>query len=337
MRVFLVEADIPTGMRVYIYGPDEIFGPWLLRRLRGNDRFDIGGFIGQHNDYTHEFPIVAESTCSELPASVVLLTDIRLRSRFLDFSSRARQCWCLNAVPYTNLNYHEYCLETPAEALRLNPNSHVAIEVKAVVGFARRFLEEGAVAFDIGANTGGYIPTFRQLASSVHAFEPTPWLAAELREIYSGRDDIIIIGKAVSDHANRVPFYLDNRGATSGSSLNPLSPHVGPEPIMVETVRVDDYCEETGVVPNFIKIDVETHEVQVIEGAWTTIERYQPVLIFEFWEAMWKNGFDHLFDRLSTYYKLIRTEDWCDALDVYQNFTRGDGVYNIGCVPFRNI
>ena len=55
--------------------------------------------------------------------------------------------------------------------------------------------------------------------------------------------------------------------------------------------RLDDLGIED---PQLIKIDVEGHEAQVIEGAWSIIERSKPVLIFEDWAGKSKAHFGRL-------------------------------------------
>jgi FkbM family methyltransferase len=333
-RAFLVDTDIPTAANVYVYGVDDTAGAWLLQRLAGNSRFRIGGFIADHDGPAHGFPVTRTERYRPTAGDVVLVTDANRYAAFQDFSRNHPDAQCLNAVPFANIRFHESCAAASREGLRGQEHAHILLEVRAVVGFTMRFLSRDHVVFDIGSNTGGYIPLFRERGRAVHAFEPTPDLAATLRKTYVGRDDVKIIDRAVSDTVSRVPFYLDKRGATSGSSLNRDSPYVG-EPIMVDTLRIDDYCAETGVIPGFVKIDVETYEVQVINGAWRTIETHRPIMIFEFWERQLREGYMELFERLSKYYRLVRTEDNCDALAVYRNFSGdgGDVVYNIGCLP----
>jgi FkbM family methyltransferase len=55
--------------------------------------------------------------------------------------------------------------------------------------------------------------------------------------------------------------------------------------------RLDDLGIED---PQLIKIDVDGHEPQVIEGAWNIIERSRPMLIFEDWADKSKAHFDRL-------------------------------------------
>ena len=82
--------------------------------------------------------------------------------------------------------------------------------------------------------------------------------------------------------ALRVPL----RGGTSVPSIASLEPGTGPahdyKEVMVEVGRVDDLDV---AVLGLVKIDVEGHELEVVEGARDRLQRDQPPLIVEIEEV----------------------------------------------------
>lgn len=46
--------------------------------------------------------------------------------------------------------------------------------------------------------------------------------------------------------------------------------------------RIDTYCENTGFIPNVIKVDVEGSQFDILSGASEILEQYHPTLLVEF-------------------------------------------------------
>jgi len=51
--------------------------------------------------------------------------------------------------------------------------------------------------------------------------------------------------------------------------------------INVKTITIDKYIENTKCKPDFIKIDAENSELEILKGAKDTIERYHPIITVE--------------------------------------------------------
>jgi FkbM family methyltransferase len=154
-----------------------------------------------------------------------------------------------------------------------------------------RVVGPGAVFVDVGANLGlhtlaaGHAMRGR---GRIHAFEPFAPTAALLRETVqiNGLSDVVQIHQvAASDHMGRQKLFL---GAVSGHhSLFPLgtSEAQETESVEVELVRLDDALADTAPV-DLIKIDVEGAELDVLDGARSTIERSPEIaLVVEFGPA----------------------------------------------------
>lgn len=81
--------------------------------------------------------------------------------------------------------------------------------------------------------------------------------------------------------------------------------------IEIDLTTIDKYVEKTGVVPNFIKVDVEGAEEFVLQGAKETIQKYRPILIIE-----------------SDNEKIVKNPElWLEILNNYEFKTLGSNCY----------
>lgn len=138
-------------------------------------------------------------------------------------------------------------------------------------------------AVDVGANKGTYSYFLARLARQVYAFEPNPKMFAVLGR--TAARNVIALPLALSDRSGaatlRVPY--GRKGVSNqGSSLSAAKPMEHFIPLAVERRRLDDL----GFVDiGFIKIDVEGHEREVLQGAAQIIERDRPTLLIEIEET----------------------------------------------------
>lgn len=142
------------------------------------------------------------------------------------------------------------------------------------------------VIFDVGANLGIY--SFAALAAEpntiVHAFEPTPEIAAKLEMAaeLNGVRGLKVHQVAVSS-ANgyaRLNRCLGDTGSNGG--MNFIFGDAGEgDPSRVETVRLDDFCDEHGIDRvDLLKVDVQGHEFEVFKGAERLLGDGRIALIF---------------------------------------------------------
>ncbi|MDP8927074.1 MAG: FkbM family methyltransferase [Actinomycetota bacterium] len=136
-------------------------------------------------------------------------------------------------------------------------------------------------AIDVGAHTGQVL--VRILARAPRgkhlAFEPLPWLAAELRDRYP---DVEVYELALSDHAGSETFhYVVSNPAYSGLRRRRFDrPHEEVILTEVKTERLDALVPDDRPI-RFVKVDVEGAELQVFRGARRTITRNKPYIVFE--------------------------------------------------------
>jgi len=143
---------------------------------------------------------------------------------------------------------------------------------------------EGQVIFDVGAWIGPYTLLFSKLVQAtgrVYAFDCDPKQFDILRDnIEKNRLTNVHIEKiCISNCVGQAKFYV------FGESLSSIVEHKQRKKvkeIMVEITTIDKYCEENGIFPDGLKIDVEGAEGLVIEGCQKTIKKHSPWILLEF-------------------------------------------------------
>ena len=141
-------------------------------------------------------------------------------------------------------------------------------------------IPEGAVVYDIGANVGYYSLMAAVLAGPtghVYAFEPLPRNVDFLRRhvaLNKMKDLITVLDVAVSDKSGEAAFDL---GASTSMG------HIAETgEIKVKQVRLDDLIASGEIKPpDYMKIDVEGAEGEVLSGARTLLENHQPILFLD--------------------------------------------------------
>ncbi len=145
---------------------------------------------------------------------------------------------------------------------------------------------KGATVFDIGAWHGTYALLLSHLVGSdgrVVCFEPMPDAAAILADnVRRNRASNVRIERScASDSTGETKFRIDGAGGTESSMVRKDLGTPGAE-ITVPCVSLDDFCEQNGIWPSGIKLDVEGAEGLVIAGAKKLIARKHPWILMEF-------------------------------------------------------
>ncbi len=130
---------------------------------------------------------------------------------------------------------------------------------------------------DIGANVGLYTYRFAQLFMDVESFEPIPRCAqiiasSKLRNVY-------LHNLALSNRAGHANLDIPATGGPEATALASLSNHFPDAESLLVELRTLDSFGFTEV--DLIKIDVEGHEFEVLQGGRETITRELPTVLVE--------------------------------------------------------
>ena len=150
----------------------------------------------------------------------------------------------------------------------------------------RRILRSGDRCWDIGANIGFFTCLFAQRVGAggrVVAFEPVPLTASRLAENVRLNDfpNVTIVQKALGDAPGRLPIYRRDEDYAEGTaSLRVDAASAGLVSDMVEIETIDRLADKLPR-PDFIKIDVEGYQWQVLQGAGRFFSGHRPMVMAE--------------------------------------------------------
>jgi len=153
------------------------------------------------------------------------------------------------------------------------------------MAFLPELCDPGKVSLDIGANIGMFTWHLRQYSLSAMAFEPNPYLSGLLQRTF--RDSVPVQQVALSNRCGTASLSFPNDEHALGSLGTARDWDAQEDPsdkpgdvtaFDVETLRLDDL----DLPPiGFVKIDVEGHELEVLEGAQQTLRTQRPNLLIE--------------------------------------------------------
>lgn len=136
---------------------------------------------------------------------------------------------------------------------------------------------------DVGCHEGLFLAQMLELAplGRHFAFEPLPGFQQQLASRFGADARVRLFDCALSDSASEVSFqHVITNPGYSGLRTRRYEREEQVEEIRVRTCRLDDVLPE-GLPIDFLKIDVEGAELQVMRGALRTLARHRPVLVFE--------------------------------------------------------
>lgn len=147
------------------------------------------------------------------------------------------------------------------------------------------------VIFDVGANVGTYakgiVDIFGSDRVELHSFEPSPKTYATLRQNTASvaGPGIHLHNFGLSDKACEIELFQDAELSGMTSVYKRRMDHFGKEFNRSELARfstLDAFCTENNIRQiDFLKLDVEGHELKVLEGGAETLKNVKYIQ-FEF-------------------------------------------------------
>jgi FkbM family methyltransferase len=153
--------------------------------------------------------------------------------------------------------------------------------------FYRQFVPHGGLAFDIGAHVGSRVLAWRRLGAKVVAVEPQPDFVRLLRWLFARDDGVTVLAQAVGRAPGEAQLLISQRTPTVSTLSSDWTERVGTTASFrgvqwtpsasVAVTTLDALIDRFGL-PDFVKIDVEGYELEVLHG----LTRALSALSFEY-------------------------------------------------------
>jgi len=148
-------------------------------------------------------------------------------------------------------------------------------------------VKDAEVIFDVGANTGVYSLVAKALNAQarVYAFEPVERIYKKLE--YNNRlnnYDVVCLQSAASNADGTATIYdlPDDNPYSVTINRDFFPPETEVIPTLINTIRLDTFIEKSKLDRlDLIKLDVETHEAEVLEGLGDYLDKFKPTLLVE--------------------------------------------------------
>lgn len=164
---------------------------------------------------------------------------------------------------------------------RASPSHH-----QGLVGLYREFAPRGGLVFDIGAHVGDRIKAFRALGARVVALEPQKPLYRTLKLLHGFDRKVTLIRSAAGRSVGEATFRINSANPTvstlsedfvaASKAAKGWEGQVWDRTETVPVTTLDALIAQHGT-PDFIKIDVEGFEAEIIAG----LSHPVPALSFE--------------------------------------------------------
>lgn len=158
---------------------------------------------------------------------------------------------------------------------------------KQEINFMLSHLKPGQTAIDIGAHKGAYtywMSKFVGKNGKVFAFEPQPELYNQLNKLLedSNNNNVNLELLALSSSEGEATMVIPGKKTSPSASINNNKREGLGTKITVEKTTLDDYfCSQNQIPVNFIKCDVEGHELDVLTSGKKLLHTFQPIIALE--------------------------------------------------------
>jgi FkbM family methyltransferase len=169
-------------------------------------------------------------------------------------------------------------------AIRREGLAGYEVETQATLLTLVQLSRRPAEFFDVGAHIGLYTAMISTVYPPewVHctAFEPTPGTADICREVMTRNVlDVTLERLALGAEEGTATLFVSDKAETSNSLSEGF--RNSSASVTVRLTTLDAYCERAGRAPTVMKIDVETYEAYVLQGAMGMLREARPSFVCE--------------------------------------------------------
>ena len=164
---------------------------------------------------------------------------------------------------------------------------------------------------DIGSNTGYYSNMLLKISDKVFSFEPIKYHCINQKKIFKNRN-ITVYNFGLSNEQSRKKLYIPNNNDPEASFINKNYDFY----INFVNIKKGDHIFKNKKI-DFIKIDVEGYELNVLKGLISQIKKFKPFLLIEI-EKRHNENFIKVFNFLKKFnYKIYYLTKNNDLKEIY--------------------
>lgn len=224
--------------------------------------------------------------------------------------------------------------------------------------FERRFLEfitskfqDSSTMLDIGANIGNHSIFCSQYFKKVHSFEPNPIVLDRLRKNIEINNihNIVVHPYGAGYKDGKYPFFINESGNLGASHIVKeenvellKAVRKNERELSIQVVNVDEYLSTQEIEQiDFVKIDVEGFELDVIKGMKNTIKKYRPIVSFEYHGGEFDDEYFSNFVAVLNGYKLFelvfenRRDNWFKKIELFYIYSGKPAIMPIKTIEAR--
>ena len=158
---------------------------------------------------------------------------------------------------------------------------------KISMGIWTKLCKRSETILDVGANTGIFSLVAKTLnpSAKVFAFEPfhNAFLKLQTNQNLNGFDTVCL-ETALSDYDGTATIYPESLDHVLSVTVNKNLSHPKKKvyEMQVQTTKLSSFIEQFKLTSiDLMKIDVETHEPEVLSGREKYLDRFRPTLLIE--------------------------------------------------------
>ena len=137
------------------------------------------------------------------------------------------------------------------------------------------------LVFDVGANVGDFVYSTQEIigqSAKIFCFEPKKTTFEKLQKKVQGNINVNLFNFGFGDKKGSLTLFFDQDPEKSGMAsvyqrkLDHFNVHFNGQEI-IQITTIDEFCSENSIkLIDFLKMDVEGHEINVLKGANKMIE-----------------------------------------------------------------
>lgn len=186
-----------------------------------------------------------------------------------------------------------------------------ASTVEAEITYQELLNVESPIIFDVGANIGTYTTWLAKTfhTGKVYAFEPQRLVFQMLcgnmaiNNIENVHVHNVALGKEEREiHVNEPNYmYPADFGRFSIVRINDMQIN-NDKSLLIDCTTIDKFMQKHDIPKlDFIKIDAEGMDLDVVDGAHETILKYNPAILIEHTDGIHYSNYDEIVSRMSEY------------------------------------